>query len=340
VFVFALPALMAGDRHRRLGFILAAVLVVADVAYGYVCLRMPAPGPHASLAVRVVQPSIDQSEKWDHAVRERIFGHLIDLTRAPPAKGAPPPALIVWPETSVPFLFTERPDALAAIGQALGDKQTLLAGAVRTEGASGAVRRYYNSVVAIDGAGEIVDAVDKVHLVPFGEYLPFGDLLRGWGLDKLVDLPGPFSAGADRHVMHVGDGVKALAFVCYEIIFPGAGKNLAAGANIIVNVTNDAWFGNTPGPYQHLRQAQVHAVELGLPMVRAANNGISALVDAHGRILDALAMNAVGVLDADLALERANNPTFGTPFVNGIFIMFFIGCVALAMIVNGRRRFN
>src|SRR6185312_7680959 len=340
VFVFSMPALFAGRRHRAIGVAVALALVAADLAYGYFCLAMPASGAAKSLQVRIVQPVIDQSEKWDKSVRDRIFNHLIDLTRAPVAKGARKPELIVWPETAVPFLFTERPDALTKLGEVLDKGQLLLTGAVRVEGGVGAGARFYNSVLAIDDSGEITDAVDKLHLVPFGEYVPFQSLLGRLGVDKLVELPGPFSAGTDRHTIVLPGGAAALPFICYEIIFPGEGDKEALHSDLILNVTNDAWFGNTPGPYQHFRQAEVRAVELGLPLIRAANNGISAVVDAHGRVLDALAIDDVGVLDATFKLERGRNPHFGTPATNGFLTIILFGLVATTTKLTGRRRFN
>jgi apolipoprotein N-acyltransferase len=136
------------------------------------------------------------------------------------------------------------------------------------------------------------------------------------------------------------NGAGALPFICYEIIFPGEGDGEAARSDLIVNVTNDAWFGNTPGPYQHFRQAEVRAVELGLPLIRAANNGISAVVDAHGRVLDALAINAVGVLDVDLRLEKNHNPHVGSPSTNGFLTILVFALAAAAMKLVGRRRSN
>jgi apolipoprotein N-acyltransferase len=340
VFVFSMPALFAGRRHRAAGAVLALVLIAADLGYGYFCLSTPAAASAKDLRVRIVQPAIDQSEKWDKTVRDRIFKHLVDLTQSPPAKGARKPDVIVWPETAVPFLFTERPDALAKLGDVLEKGQLLLTGAVRVEAGTGAAPRFYNSILAIDDTGQIVDAMDKLHLVPFGEYVPFQHLLGRLGIDKLVELPGQFSAGAERHPIVLPNGAAALPFICYEIIFPGEGNKEAARSDLIVNVTNDAWFGNTPGPYQHFRQAEVRAVELGLPLIRAANNGISAVVDAHGRVLDALAINAVGVLDVDLRLEKNHNPHVGSPSTNGFLTILVFALAAAAMKLVGRRRSN
>lgn len=331
VLVFAMPALLAGRRHKALGLSLAAILAAAHIGYGYVRLAAPAPAADRTLALRLVQPSIDQSEKWDRDVRDRIFKELLDLSRQPPVEGAAAPKLILWPETSVPFLFSERPDALPAIGDMLSDGQMLLVGAVRSEdaGTQGSPR-YYNSVVAIDDSGEIVDAVDKVHLVPFGEYLPFSSLLGAAGLTKLVQVPLDFSPGARRHTIALPGGTRGLPFVCYEIIFPDlVGVDLTS-TDVLVNVTNDAWFGETPGPYQHLRQAQLRTVETGLPLVRAANNGISAVIDARGRIVDALALNARGVIDVSLPIER-QRPSGGNPRLAGLAILLLLGMLALLL---------
>ena len=340
VFVFAMPATLADRKPGKAGIALAVLLVAADLGYGFFCLSRADNAGTPILDVRLVQPAIDQSEKWDHAIRDRIFDSLIDLTSAPPRAGAKKPSLIVWPETAVPFLFTQRPDALARIGAVLDPGQMLLTGAVRVEGNLLDRPRYYNSVLAINDQGEITDAVDKVHLVPFGEYLPFENLLNSLGIQKLVDMPGPFVAGTERHPIRLPDGMKALPFICYEVIFPGMGEKEAARSDLIVNVTNDAWFGDTPGPYQHLRQAELRAVELGLPMVRAANNGISAVIDAHGRILDAFALDAKGALDVALPVAKGSNPGPQMPERAGLLLIVAFGLYAIGMNLLTARRAN
>ena len=157
-----------------------------------------------------------------------------------------------------------------------------------------------------------LDAVDKVHLVPFGEYVPFADLLGRFGLEQLVAGPMTFAAGNERHPITLPGGIRALPFICYEVIFPDLVAVDAASSQLIVNVTNDAWFGDTPGPYQHFRQAQIRAVETGLPLLRAANNGISAVVDPRGHVVDALAIDARGVIDVRVPIRRAG-PCFCRP---------------------------
>ncbi|MCX7304051.1 MAG: apolipoprotein N-acyltransferase [Hyphomicrobiales bacterium] len=340
VFVFAMPALLAARRGRRAGLILAVVLVAAHVAFGYARLNAPPAASSTKLAVRIVQPSIDLSEKWDESVRDRVFKTTMDLSARPPQAGAHQPQLILWPETSVPFFFTERPDALAAIGEMLKPGQMLVVGAVREEAAAGATPLYYNSVVAIDGSGAIADAVDKVHLVPFGEYIPFAGLASRLGIGQLVAGPMNFIPGSQRHPLVLPGGVKASAFVCYEIIFPELIQVDVASTGIIVNLTNDAWFGETPGPYQHFRQAQVRAVENGLPLVRAANNGISGAIDARGRVLDGLALNVRDSLDVEIDVPDPHAALVPQRQLVGFAIVAVFAAFAFAGLLFRRFRAN
>jgi apolipoprotein N-acyltransferase len=339
VFVFAMPALLAAKRNLRLGLTVAVLLVAAHVGYGYVRLNAPPDASGGRLSVRIVQPSIDLSEKWDDSARDRIFRTTMELSARPSEDGKPAPSLILWPETSVPFFFTERPDALAAIGEMLKPGQMLVAGAVREE-VGGAAPLYYNSVVAINDRGEIVDAVDKVHLVPFGEYIPFADVATRLGIGQLVAGPMNFAPGSQRHPLELPDGTKTSPFICYEIIFPELVAVDVTSTRFIVNVTNDAWFGDTPGPYQHFRQAQLRAVENALPLLRAANNGISGVVDARGRVVDALALNVRDALDVDI--ELPGGPSASSPrrqlvgyAILALFAMFaFIGRIAQRLRAN------
>jgi len=339
VFVFAMPALLAGRRNLRLGLILALVLIAAHVGFGYVRLNAPPEASTETLAVRIVQPSIDLSEKWDDSVRDRVFQTTMDLSGRPTEAGKPAPRLILWPETAVPFFFTERPDALAAIGEMLQPGQMLVTGAVREE-ASGSAPLYYNSVIAIDHSGEIVDAVDKVHLVPFGEYIPFADVAARLGIGQLVAGPMNFVAGNTRHPLQLPGGILTAPFICYEIIFPEMVAVDAASTRLIVNVTNDAWFGDTPGPYQHFRQAQVRAVENGVAVLRAANNGISGVVDARGRIVDALALNVRDSLDVEIAVPETRGALLPHRQLIGYAILTFFALFAFTGRLRQRLQAN
>jgi apolipoprotein N-acyltransferase len=320
VFVFAMPALLAGRRTVRTGLAMALLIIIAQFAFGWLRLAAPMAEPVRSLPVRIVQPSIPQVIKLDKTSRDEIFQSLLSLSAAPVTEGRPAPKLIVWPETSLPFLFTERPDALMAIGDLLSDGQLLLVGNVRAEGQASEARRYYNSVVAINDRGEIVDAVDKVHLVPGGEYLPLAELFEQVGIDRLIAMPNSFSPGTEHHTIGVVDNLRVATFVCYEIIFPAEVRAAVAGADFIVNVTNDGWFGDTPGPYQHFRSAQIRAVETGMPLVRSANSGISGVIDNRGRVVDAFALNVRGALDVTLEIPALSAPPFGNSDRNGLAV--------------------
>lgn len=329
VFVFAAPALFADPKPSRFGLGLAGLLAILHIGFGLVRLHDAggaADGP--TLGVRLVQPSIAQSSKWDASERERIFKAHLDLTQQAGAADARQ-ELVVWPETSVPYLLTERPDALAAIAQVLEEGETLLAGAVRSEAAGGDTR-YYNSLIAISADGEIVDAADKTHLVPFGEYLPLRGVLERFGLRKIVATQIGFSASATTRLITLPNGLKALPLICYEVIFPSEVQSAARNADLIVNVTNDAWYGETPGPFQHFRQAQLRAVETGLPLLRAANNGVSGVIDPYGRVIDALALNAVGALDTELRLNRAPPMLPFPPWQVGLGVIAAFSAAAFA----------
>ena len=337
VFVFAAPALLTSARGAVVGIALAAVIAMAHVGYGYYSMSLPASELVAKLPVRLVQPNVDMAEKWDPAVRDRIFKSMLELSSRPPADGSPPPKLIVWPETSVPYIFSENPGALAAIGETLKDGQTLIAGAVREEGASAEGARYYNSVIQIDDSGQIVDAVDKVHLVPFGEYLPFEELFSRLGIRQLISGPMNFVGGSERHSLTISGGINITPYICYEAIFPALMPQVASGG-VLLNVTNDAWFGDTPGPYQHLRQAQIRTVETRMPLIRAANTGISAKIDASGVLAQGLALNVAGTIDTivDVPAPRSHWLAGKRPhFDIALFATFFL----LAMVAKLARRF-
>ena len=303
VFVFSAPALVGTRRNAIAGIAAALALFSAHVGYGWFALhRLDAAEPVAPDAViRIVQPAIDQAAKWDAAEREAIFSRLLRLSALPPREGAPRPTHIVWPETALPFLLTENPGALSRIADMLQVGQTLVTGAVRFEdGVGGAPQRYYNTIYVIDDEGQIIGSADKAHLVPFGEYLPFEAMLRRFGLAPLAETFGGFSAADRRGLLVLPGGLAAVPLVCYEAIFPGLAEVADGRGSLLLNVTNDAWYGATPGPYQHLRQAQLRTVETRLPLVRAANNGISAVIDPAGRIVASLPLGESGVFDVAL----------------------------------------
>jgi apolipoprotein N-acyltransferase len=308
--IFAAPAALTGI-HRRAGrgqvllLAFAAVLFLAHLGFGAIRLALASDATVPGVKLRIVQPAIDQSEKWMNGHEEEIMKRYLEMSdgaTSPDRSGVGSATHVIWPESAFPFFLTERPDALAAIAALLPLGTTLITGAARPEPASGGQpsERAYNSVFVIAHGGEILAAYDKVHLVPFGEYLPFRSFFESLGIRQLIALPGGFSPGPGRRTIEVPNAPPMGPLICYEIIFPGAVVDPANRPAWLLNLTNDAWYGDTPGPRQHFLQARVRAVEEGLPVVRAANSGISAIIDAYGRVSMSLGVGRRGILDGQL----------------------------------------
>lgn len=297
-----------GRLARVLGPLSAFALGLALWLFGAARLAAPLPdGPGGVL--RLVQPHIAQSVKWDP---EAAAGHLEKLLRlsALPPTGSAPADLVIWPETAVPYyLDPTLTQYLADFGPGvplIAGAQTGVQGAPPPPpGAEGeALGPVFNALVVITPDGAITQRYDKRHLVPFGEYIPFGDWAwERFGLAAFAAQTGhAYTPGGARALLDFGPRLgAALPLICYEVIFPRElHRPLAERAGWILQVTNDAWFGRWSGPYQHLDQARLRAIEQGLPLVRVANTGVSAVVDARGRILQSLPLGAEGVLDAAL----------------------------------------
>jgi apolipoprotein N-acyltransferase len=338
-FVFCLPAL-AADRKRpanRLLALLALVVVGADIAFGAWRLAANPTSFVDGASIRLVQPAIDQAEKWSPDMEARNFSLLMELSvkaTSPQKQGLSGTSLLVWPETAFPFVLTDRRDALAAISAMLPEGTILAAGAVRIEppAAGNPRERAFNSVYAIGPDGSILGAADKVHLVPFGEYLPFQETAEAIGIEQLTRLRGGFERGSGRVLLDGGATGSFLPLICYEIIFPGEALEGVPRPDFILNLTNDAWFGMTPGPYQHWRQAVLRGVEEGLPVVRSANNGISSVTDANGRVVEGLALGERGVVDS--LLPAALLPTIYATYGNSSFFGLLGLLLALAVFMR------
>ncbi|MFB9949940.1 apolipoprotein N-acyltransferase [Rhizobium puerariae] len=303
VFVFSAPALVGTKKGMRTGLALATALFCTHVGFGAWRLHLADSALAATaenrMAVRIVQPVIDQARKLENSDRVEIFEEHLALSALPPDGDGKRPDIIVWPETSIPFILTQNPDALARIAEVLQDGQVLVTGAVRSEDAgAGLAPRFYNSIYVIDSEGQIVSASDKVHLVPFGEYVPYEDLLRRLGITDAIAMPGGFTAAPGRALLTLPGGRAFYPLVCYEAIFPDEIGDDVERTGALLNVTNDGWFGATPGPYQHFQQARIRAIENGLPLIRAANTGISAVVDPYGRLIKGIGYNQKGVMDS------------------------------------------
>jgi apolipoprotein N-acyltransferase len=320
VLVFASPACIVTPTGSRLAAPKSAaamsglLLILLALGYAWGERRLDNAGVDTTdIRLRIVQANIDQANKWRPENAAPIFDEYIDLSKsAGGTRGLQGVSLVIWPETAVPFLLADSPDALAAIGELLPDGSTLLVGSARlieTRDESGNIeeRRVYNSLLVIDDKANVAGVYDKIHLVPFGEYLPFQDFLESLGFLQLTGVRGGFSPGRGPRLLAVPGAPPASPLICYEIIFPDAIIAFEGRTGWLLNVTNDAWFGTSAGPYQHFHQARIRAVEQGLPLVRAANTGISAIVDPYGRIVAELGLGERGVVDG--LLPRALNPT-------------------------------
>ncbi len=349
VLAAAAPATLATGattRARAAGPVLC-LLVLASLA-GFGAWRLPAGASPTLVGVRlrIVQPNLPQDQKFSAKNRDAIMARYIGLSDRPPgAADAPAPTHLIWPESAFPFLIQRDARALGQIAQMLSGGRVLMTGAARAdeEGLPGERLRFYNAVFALGGDGLIADVYDKVHLVPFGEYLPtvLDGLLRTLSLRQFVSVPGGFTpgeAGAQRLLTVPGLPPLAVA-ICYEAIFPDAVVPRRAGGGqrpgAILNVTNDAWFGDTPGPRQHFAQSRLRAVEEGLPLIRAANTGLSGIVDPYGRITGMTRLDAETVLDGGMPAALPAP----TPFaMRGGTILVGLLLLALGVALAGRRR--
>lgn len=290
----------------------AVLLLLLGLGYAWGERRLAgAAETGTGVRLRIVQANIDQAEKWRPENSAEIFTDYLDLTKSG-ASGLTGIDIVIWPETAVPFLLADSPDALLAIGAALPDGTSLVVGSGRLVETSAAdsdpEQHVYNSLLVIDDQGRVIGDYDKIHLVPFGEYLPFQDFLESFGVMQLTGVRGGFSFGSGPRRLAVPGAPTAVPLICYEIIFPDEVTEKGERPGWLLNVTNDAWFGSSAGPYQHFHQARVRAIEQGLPLARAANTGISAVIDAYGRILAEIGLGETGVIDADLPKVGPQTP--------------------------------
>ncbi|MBT3069604.1 apolipoprotein N-acyltransferase [Rhodomicrobium sp. Az07] len=353
LFIFSAPAafIAAPDaRFRRLSapVLVAALTLAAFYAVGAQRLEQTV-GDVPGVRIRIVQPNIPQQEKWKPENRRWIFDRALQLSRSG-TSGEEISAFthVIWPESSVPVLFAfndriysdEVRDALSAL---IPDGTALIIGAERAEGsldADGRARfdRAFNSLFLLGKGAEIRAVYDKIHLVPFGEYVPLGEVLMKAGFSAFSHRLDGFEAGAGPAVpIESPRAAPFLPLICYEIIFPGRTGSLPKRPEWLVNVTNDAWFGQSTGPYQHLHLARIRAVEEGLPVARAANTGISAIIDPFGRILNKIDLGKAGTIDHSLprALPITFHQKLRMPSFIALFfftLQFYLAMVALAKV--------
>jgi len=326
--LFGTPSLLPLSSLRRgapaLG---AAALILLPAAAGAVRLHLL---PTASTAtwLRLVQPSIAQSLKWDSSAAEANFHRLTELSGSPADH---PLAAVLWPEAAATFLIERdavHRNAIAAVAPKNG---YLITGALRANPPPGPVTQVWNSIEAVDHEGTIRARYDKAHLVPFGEYVPFREWLP---IGKITPGAIDLSAGPGPQTIAL-PGLPGFApLVCYEAIFPGAATDPRARPAWILNVTNDAWYGRSSGPFQHFAIARTRAIEEGVPLVRVANNGISGVVDSAGRVLARTSLDAVTY--ADVALPEAGPPTLYSRAGDWLFVGLLIAGL-VPVFVRSRR---
>jgi apolipoprotein N-acyltransferase len=285
-----------------------------------------------NVRLRIVQPDIPQREKYPLEYRVRNWQTLMSLSLS---GHGPPPTHIIWPEAAPPFLLAREPEALDDVALLTGQHGVLMTGAVRAQASDNRIR-FFNGFYIFGPGGQLLATYDKFHLVPFGEYLPLSSIFDALGISKLVNSPGDFTPGTGPQSFSVPGAPPAGPLICYEILFPGTvvGRERPGW---LVNVTDDSWFGppSSTGPYQHFLTARVRAIEQGLPVVRAANTGISGVIDAEGRITAQLPLGEKAVLDA--SLPQALQPTLYARFGDAMFALLLALCLAFAFTARDAR---
>lgn len=322
--------------RRQKPAIAAMVLLLLPALYGTGAWRLSqasvalVPG----VALRIVQPNISQNDKWRSDNTRPIFDKYLSMSAAASAvhpNGIASITHVIWPESAVPFLIDQSDVARRELAGLLAGRTSLITGAIRRDdektGPDGETA-IHNSIITFDGKANVVSRYDKWRLVPGGEFLPFEWLLEPLGFRRVVTVPGSFVAGPGPVSLAVPGAPLAGMLVCYEAIFPHDLVDPAQRPAWLLNVTNDGWFGSSTGPYQHLAQARLRAIEQGLPLVRAANTGISVVFDPYGRALHVLPLGAEGVIDTGL-------PSALPATVYGRFGDYMLLCLALFSLAGG-----
>ncbi len=341
VAIFAAPAtLWRGLGGALAPTIVAGLALLGLAGYGAMRLTAPASATVPGVRLRLVQPDIPQGESFAPQNKDAIVRRYLELSARDGAlEGLDKTRVthLLWPESAFPFILSRDPQALGDIVSVLGAGTTLITGAARVETKVGRDPKYFNSIEIVGRDGLLAERYDKRHLVPFGEYVPFERLWDWTGVTQFVQAPGGFTAGGGRRTLHAPGLPAAMPLICYEAIFPteiGDAFSHAARPGWLLNVTDDAWFGLTPGPYQHYAQARLRAIELGLPLVRVANSGVSAVLDGFGREIVAAPLGVEGVMDSDLPV--AQPPTWQARYGSLTAAAIGLALLALTMLRNRR----
>ena len=300
----AMPATLGeGGGNGKSGLaalspILTAFAVLAVVwSAGWLRLAGADDAVVAKVNLRLVQPNIDQRLKW---VPDLRFGHVADQLEMSARTAGASPTHVIWAETAVPFYLANSPKLLEFIAKSAPPGGLMIVGSLRTTPRRQDPHLVWNSLHAVDSAARVVATYDKFHLVPFGEYMPFRNILK---ITKLTAGATGFSPGPGVKTLRLPGLPPVSPLICYEVIFPGKVADRSDRPGWLLNITNDGWYGRSSGPYQHFAAARLRAVEEGLPLVRVANTGISAVVDAYGRTRAYLGLGRAGILDSPLPVR-------------------------------------
>jgi apolipoprotein N-acyltransferase len=350
VLAAASPVTVFDGWKGRISAGLGVALVVGLYAFGAARLaQTPATDPHAPL-VRIVQAEVKQETKYDANLFSSIVSRYVTLTERTPQRNGRLPDLVIWPEGAIPAALE---DYLAegtwtreVIVAALKPQQTLILGGYRFAADHKGQEVAFNSLAVLRRQGDglaITGLYDKFRLVPFGEFMPFDSIATRWGIKQFVHVGDGFTPGPRPRPLKLAGLPTVQPLICYESLFPGFTREGAALSHVtpawIVNISNDAWFGTGIGPRQHLNIASYRAIEEGLPMVRATPTGVSAMIDAFGRIApgERLNVGAYGVLDAPLPPALAPTPfrRFGD---EPLFVMLALSLAGLAWPGRAGRR--
>lgn len=317
----------AGGGRARVAAAMSLALGLAIVVHGLARLSGASTADAPGVTLRIVQPNVPQTLKWDRGQRQAIFEQLLALSRTP--AGGAAPSVILWPETAVPYFLETDVNARAAIAGVTPPGGHVITGSLRVghgpEEAEGAVTRAWNSVVALDDRGDLVARYDKAHLVPFGEYVPARRFLP---LRRITQNGLDFSPGPGARTLAIA-GLPAVGpLVCYEVIFPDEVVDSANHPEWLLEVTNDGWFGGSAGPYQHFAMARSRSIEQGVPMVIAANTGISGVIDPYGRVRARSSLGRTEVMDGALPAAIAPPPYARWGDLPALLLSFALGIAA------------
>jgi len=329
-----MPATLAadGDGRKPAAVAVMCALAVLAVTWSGGALRLAlAETPDAvdGVRLRLVQPNIDQKLKWKRAL---LDDHLKKQANMGAQPAVQPPTHIIWAETAAPLFLGEDDARRRMIGGLTPPGGLTITGTLRRT-QPGLPYQVWNSLLALDHTGTPIATFDKTHLVPFGEYVPFRNLLN---LAKVTSGTVDFSRGSGIHTMRLPGLPPVSPLICYEVIFPGQVVDPVDRPEWILNITNDAWYGRSSGPYQHLATARLRAVEEGLPLVRVANTGISAIIDPWGRVLARIGLGEQGVIDGPLPAPLATQPPYAR-FGNWIVLLVVVAAISTGLLLSRRQ---